>query len=144
MQLNYDKLDTAAPERARSLVVDILEEERAKHAGDDSELQDLLKDAGEITLAAVTLAFGHKGDGNGVKTSTVTVAAAQENIDDLFATARRQLGEGLHLAYLRARVNAAGAQIANQAKLELHSLLINGVRATALPRRAERSSVATT
>lgn len=121
--LNYDKLDTTAPERARQLVVDILEEERAKRAGHDGELQGLLKDAGEITLAAVTLAFGHRGNGNGVKTSTITVAAAQENIDDLFATARRQLGEGLHLAYLRTRVDAAGAQIANQAKLELYSLL---------------------
>jgi type III restriction enzyme len=49
------------------------------------------------------------------------VAAVSENIDDLYAQAGRKLGEGLHAAYLKARV-AAGAKPA-QAKLELATLL---------------------
>ncbi len=120
--LNYDKLDTTAPDRARTLVVDILEEERSKRSGDDGDLTDAVKSAGEISLAAVRLAYGHS-NGDTTRTSTVTIAAAQENIDDLFAAARRQIGEGLHLEFVRRRIDADGAHIANQAKLELFSLL---------------------
>lgn len=125
--LNYDKLDITAPDRARRLVVDILENERTKRSGDGGELAEAVKSAGEISLAAVRLAYGHS-NGDTTRTSTVTIAAAQENIDDLFAAARRQLGEGLHLEFVRRRVDADGAQVANQAKLELFSLLkIEGV-----------------
>lgn len=118
--LNYDKLDTEAPSRARNLVVEILEEERDQYAAAGA-LDDAVKSAGEISLAAVRLAYG--GSGDAVVASTVTVAAAQENIDDLFAVARRQLGEGLHLEFVRRRVEADGIRAANLAKLELFSLL---------------------
>lgn len=118
--LNYDKLDTSAPGRARNLVVEILEQERDQYAA-TGDLDDAVKSASEISLAAVRLAYG--GSVDSVQASTVTVAAAQENIDDLFAVARRQLGEGLHLEFVRRRVEADGIRAANLAKLELFSLL---------------------
>jgi type III restriction enzyme len=122
--LNYDKLDNDAPDRARKLVVDVLEDERKKRSGKKDDLPRLVADAGEIDLAAVRLAFGvSNGEEGEIKTSTVTIAAAQENIDDLCAVARRTLGEGLHLEYVRRRIDSDGSQMANRAKLELYSLL---------------------
>src|SRR5205814_9255734 len=46
---------------------------------------------------------------------------ARKNIDDLFNAAGRQMTEGLHLAFLKERVDDAGSSA--KAKLELFALL---------------------
>jgi type III restriction enzyme len=116
--LVYDKLDTEAADRFRTLVVSTLDKER-KRLEKTTAFKKALKERGHIDLRGVRIAYGVE-DGDAAE-SVEAVVAVSANIDDLYAQCGRKLGEGLHAVYLKARV-AAGAKT-TQAKLELATLL---------------------
>lgn len=115
--LVYDKLDAGAAERFRELVVSTLDAER-KRLEKTAGFKKALKERGQIDLRGVKIAYAVEGD---VEESVEAVVAVSANIDDLYAQCGRKLGEGLHAAYLKARVAAGGKP--TQAKLELATLL---------------------
>ncbi len=118
--LAYDKLDKEAPERFRGLVVSTLDHER-KRLQKTTAFKKALDERAEIDLRAVKVNYRAGGDGIADE-SFEAVAAVSQNIDDLYAQSGRKLGEGLHAAYLKARVAVAMVK-PTQAKLELAMLL---------------------
>ena len=116
--LTYDKLDEAAADRFRTLVVSTLDNER-KRLEKTREFKKALKERGQIDLRGIRVAYGVE-DGD-VSESVEAVVAVRANIDDLQSASGRKLGEGLHAAYVKARVAAGGKPA--QAKLELATLL---------------------
>jgi len=80
-----------------------------------------LKERGEIDVRGVKVRYGVEGTPD---ESLEAVAAVSRNVEDLFSQCGRLLGEGLHTAYLKARVaSAKGSAKSSQAKLELAALL---------------------
>jgi type III restriction enzyme len=80
-----------------------------------------LKERAEIDVRGVRVVY-RGGTEETSEESFEAVAAVSQNIDDLYAQAGRKLGEGLHAAYLKARV-ATGKIKPSTAKLELAALL---------------------
>ena len=132
--LAYDKLDKDAAERFRELVVSTLDKE-LKRLERTVAFKKALKERGQIDVRGVRIAYGVE-DGD-VSETVEAVVAVSANIDDLYAQCGRKLGEGLHAAYLRARV-AAGAK-PTQAKLELATLLDNEKTTRLLEEEAGRT-----
>jgi type III restriction enzyme len=128
--LAYDKLDPEAAERFRELVVSTLDGER-KRLEKTVVFKKALKERGQIDLRGVRIAYAVEGE---VAESVEAVVAISANIDDLYAQCGRRLGEGLHAAYLKARV-AAGAK-PTQAKLELATLLDDDKSSKLVERKA--------
>jgi type III restriction enzyme len=118
-QLAYDKLDPDAPERFRTKIIALLDAERARLSMGDN-FQQLLTNSGQVDIRAITVAYGQEAEATITSQSLSLIA---ENIDDLHAQSGRQLGEGLHGAYLKARVAADGSLTPAQVKLELCALL---------------------
>lgn len=118
--LVYDKLDVTALDIFRALIVSTLDSERMrleKSAG----FKQALKERSQIDVRGVRVRYRVEGI---PKESVEAVAAVSQNIDDLYAKCGRKLGEGLHAAYLKARVAAANGSVKPaQAKLELATLL---------------------
>jgi type III restriction enzyme len=116
--LAYDRLDAKAFETFRALIVSTLHSERRrleKTAG----FKQTVKERAEIDVRAVRMRYGV---GAIPEETLEAVAAVSQNIEDLYAQCGRKLGEGLHAAYLKARV-AEGSVGPPQAKLELATLL---------------------
>lgn len=118
--LVYDKLDKGAAERFRTLVVSTLDAER-KRLEKSPAFKKTLKERAEIDLRGVRVVYRGGGEEKPEETEEA-VAAVSQNIDDLYARTGRKLGEGLHAAYLKARV-ATGRVKPRTAKLELATLL---------------------
>jgi len=117
--LAYDRLDREALERCRDLIVSALDEER-KRREKTAAFKKAVKDRAEIDVRGVKVKYRA---GEGIPDESFeAVAAVNENINDVYAQSGRKLGEGLHAAYLKARVAAGGVKPA-QAKLELATLL---------------------
>ena len=88
----------------------------------------LVDEAGEVEIRRRRVAYAVASDeepdqpeASPAVLTAIKTAIADENVDDLFAEAGRQLGEGLHKEYLRSRV--ASGLPARDAKLELYSLV---------------------
>ncbi len=118
--LAYDKLDKEAAELFRALVVATLDTER-KRLEKSSTFKKTLKERAEIDMRGVKVVY-RGGDEEKSEETAESVAAVSQNIDDLYAQASRKLGEGMHAAYLKARV-ATGKVKPRTAKLELAALL---------------------
>jgi type III restriction enzyme len=118
--LTYDKLDPGAAEQFRELVVSALDTER-KRLEKNASFKKTLKDRAEIDVRGVSVVYRGGAEGPPDE-SFEAVAAVSQNVDDLYAQAGRKLGEGLHAAYLKARV-ATGKIKPSTAKLELAALL---------------------
>jgi type III restriction enzyme len=117
--LAYDKLEAEAHEGFRDLIVSLLDEERLRQAK-TAAFKKALKERAEIDVRGVKIKY--RAGEDIPDESFEAVAAVAENIDDLYTQSGRRLGEGLHAAYLKARV-ATGKVRPAQAKLELATLL---------------------
>jgi type III restriction enzyme len=118
--LAYDKLDGEAIENFRALAVSTLDNER-KRLEKTRGFKRALKERAEIDVHGVTVRYGVEGI---PEESYEAVPAVRQNIDDLYVQCGRKLGEGLHVAYLKARIAATkGSLKPVQAKLELATLL---------------------
>lgn len=118
-QLAYDKLDPQAPERFRTKIVSLLDAERGRLSA-DTDFQQLLANSGQVDVLAITVAYGQRAEAT---IASQSLALVSENIDDMHAQSGRKLGEGLHGAYLKARVAADNSLTPAQGKLELFALL---------------------
>jgi type III restriction enzyme len=116
---------------ARSMVITIFEEERARLEG-SVLFESVVKDSGVIDLRGVEYAYGVSATAE----STRQVPVSQDNIDDLFAEAGRKVGEGLHKAYWKARAAAEPSSAKRTAKLELFALIHDRPTAERVEREA--------
>jgi type III restriction enzyme len=125
--LTNDKVEPGALADARKFVLDALESERKKKARTKA-FKEAVKNTTQIGVRGVTIQTPIAGeedvDNEALEESFNQVAAAAENIDDVYRTCGRRLGEGLHKQWLKARV-AAGAT-PTDAKAELYALLADG------------------
>jgi len=116
--LAWDKLDTSAPKRFTTELVDVLLAERSKVAS-TKDFKRRVADAGTIDVRVVTVGYGESETRDEQRSQLAAVAA---NVDHAFAECGRKLGGGLHAAYLTAQADASGAPVA-EIKLELYALL---------------------
>ncbi|MDQ2631118.1 MAG: DEAD/DEAH box helicase family protein [Actinomycetota bacterium] len=144
--LAYDGLDAEAPERFRKKIVEILGSERERLVG-DADFQQALAKSQEVDIRRLTVSVIGEGE---AESSVGSMALVAENVEDLHAQSARKLGEGLHGAYLKARVGSAESPSPAQVKVELFALLENPdtigrleteageeFKAAEVPRRAE-------
>ncbi len=133
--LSYDKLDTGAFEAFRKLVVSTLDDER-KRLAKTADFKKAIKEGARIDVRGVNVAYGvETEEDEELDESFEAVAAVSRNIDDLHAQSGRKLGEGLHIAYVKARV-ANDSIKPGQAKLELAALLDDAKTTKALEDKA--------
>jgi type III restriction enzyme len=123
--LSETSLEAAPVKEYRQTLVAELLAERKRLAKDKAFLK-LVDESGALEVLRRRVAYGiHDGAGSIGEARSAVIA--DENVDDLFSEAGRQLGEGLHKEYLRSRVGEGAPP--RQAKLELQALLAaNGVR----------------
>jgi type III restriction enzyme len=128
--LAQDKIDAKADDTLRAFVVKGLEKERNRLKGTAAYKAAVAKVAQvsvrEHQVALAATATTGAGAANGATSTngeggSVTLDIAAQNLDDIFDSCGRTLGEGLHLAFVKTRVDA-GEQLA-QAKLELFAAL---------------------
>ena len=103
-----------AREIARDSLLAVLREERLAR-GSDQSFRQLLDAGGTIRLSVLTYAADNAVEG------TIQVEASDENVRDLSDAIGRRTREGLHLAYVKMRIEADGVD-ARTAKLELAAL----------------------
>lgn len=116
---------TPVKEYRQALVADLLAER--KRLASNKEFKKLVDESAVLDVIRQRLNYG-AGTGSKTVSAAKSAVIADENVDDLFNEAGRQLGEGLHKEYLRSRVGEGAAP--RQAKLELYALIsANGVRA---------------
>lgn len=123
--LTNDKIEPGALGAARKFVLDLLEAERKKKARTKA-FKDTIASSSQIGVRQVSIATPIAGDDiddPDLEESFNDVAAAAQNIDDVFRACGRKLGEGLHKLWFKARV-AAGAT-PSDAKSELFTLLLD-------------------
>jgi type III restriction enzyme len=129
--LSQDKIDVKADHTLRAFVVKQIAKERTRLKNTVGYKATIAKAAQvsvrehQIALAA-TPAVG-AGDGTASSAGTngnglVSLDIAEQNLEDIFDSSGRALGEGLHLAYVKARVGAGGASLP-EAKIELFGVL---------------------
>lgn len=116
-ELVYDEIDKKALERSRKLIVDTLLAEYEGRA-ESEDFKAVLEGADDVDLRALEYAYGTTETR---ELTGQTATLARKNIDDLFAATGRLMTEGLHLAFLKKRVDGAGGSA--KAKLELFALL---------------------
>jgi len=133
--LTYDKLDGQALETFRALLVSTLDSERNR-LEKTAPFKQALKERAEIDVRGLKVRYRVEGI---PEESFEAVAAVSQNIDDLYAQCGRNLGEGLHAAYLKARVLSTRGRVKPaQAKLELATLLDDEKTAKTLEHKAGR------
>ena len=119
--LTHDNLDSGAQERFKSVVVSTLNKER-RRLERTTDLTRQITLSPQINLRAVTVQYASDAP---QEEAIETVAALARDIDDLHNESGRKLGEGLHMAYLKARVDSPRSSVSpSRAKLEL-ALLLN-------------------
>lgn len=120
-ELAYDKIDKNALETYRTRLVSLLTEEREKRKG-TKQFKDALSEAGRLDVRRVGVMYGRDGE---LSVEEMQLDVATKNVDDLYAQAGRLLGEGLHAAYVKTRIESARGKQRSlaAAKKELHALL---------------------
>jgi type III restriction enzyme len=132
--LTYDKLDPTAFESFRQLVISTLNEER-KRLAKTAAFKKAIKEGAQIDVRGVKVTYGVESEDEELDESFEAVAAVSRNIDDLHSQSGRKLGEGLHIAYVKARVSSNSIK-PGQAKLELATLLDDAKTAKKLEDKA--------
>lgn len=121
--LTNDKVEPGALATSRKFVLDLLEAERKKKAR-TTAFKDQIASSSQISVREVTMTTpiaGEDIDDPLLDESFNEIAAAAQNIDDVYRACGRKLGEGLHKHWLKARV--ADGATPTQAKSELFALL---------------------
>jgi type III restriction enzyme len=133
--LAQDKIDAKADATLRAFIVKLIEKERNRLKRTKA-YQNVVAQAAQVSVRQVQIAVGGAlavtpaaadADGNnGSTTNNATAVAldvAEQNLDDIFDSCGRQLGEGLHVDYVRSRAAATTAPSPTEAKLELFAVL---------------------
>jgi type III restriction enzyme len=124
-----DKIDDKADATLRAFIVRELEKERnrikasAAYKAAVAQAAKVSVREHQVALAATSSAAGvtnGSAASNGAA-GAVSLDIAAQNLDDIFDSSGRALGEGLHLAYVKKRVDA-GVSL-TEAKLELFGVL---------------------
>lgn len=124
--LAHDEIDPEAPEKATKAVLSELRGEYRKRKN-TSAFKALVEDKAKVKVQAVNFIIG---DATTTEGELTELAISPENLDDIFEAAGRKVGEGLHKAYWRSRVDEnSGAK--ESAKLELVALCFLEVDAIA-------------
>ena len=114
--LAANEIDEDAPDKATEVVVRAILEERGRLAGSGT-FAKALDEHGQLDIRVVD--FGYE---KGTRTRTRSRTVSDENIDDLFAAAGRRIGDGMHLAFWRARCGKDDS-LRRQAKIEAAVIL---------------------
>jgi type III restriction enzyme len=132
--LAQDKIDAKADDTLRTFVVKQLEKERNR-LKNTATYKAALARAAQVSVREVQIAVGvaaapaSAGATNGSTSTngaeTVSLDVAEQNLDDIFDSSGRTLGEGLHVAFAKSRVAPPGGVSLTQAKLELFAVLNN-------------------
>jgi hypothetical protein len=101
----------------------------------DEAFQQALSEEGRIAVDVVTEYHKQRRDEN-----TVYVTASVENVRDLTDAIGRRMREGLHLAFVRTRVESDGVGV-QDARLELAALYRDGSAQEKVLRRASYFAV---
>ena len=135
-QLNLDKLDRAALEEAKSVLISSLEKSRG-HLRASDEFAHQLEKAGTIKVKSLTFRFGSAIPVDDEK--TIELALTRENIEDVFERCEKMIApsEGLHMEYWRRNEQEHGGD-QEKIKLELFLLLQDGVAVAELHEAARR------
>ena len=110
-------LSTGTAEAAQSLVVDHLLSARQSALTRDSSFADKVAGMAEVTVRGLSVTIGGETEEEGI----TKIRLHEANLQDLFAFCDKRLGEGLHLEFVRRRVD--GGSTADDAKRELLVLL---------------------
>jgi len=114
---NDDIVKNAVAE-ARQLVVEVLREARVK-SEKSTTFHNVVREGGVLDLREVAYAYGLET----YEESRLKIPVTQENIDDLFASAGRKLGDGLHKTYWKSRAEEDISTSKRRGKLELVALV---------------------
>lgn len=121
-RLSTDGLYPDAPDRAKALLTDVIDAAHRRCCDTDA-YKAIVNENDVLDLRLVSYLFG---EDFAADSKTHQIPVSPENIDDLFETAGRKVGEGLHKEWWRKRVDAVeaatGKPEARRAKLELVAL----------------------
>lgn len=116
--LAIDEIDLGCVDTATDLILESLledfEELSAQH-----DFRGILTETAEVDIRAVDLLYGTD---EVREAALASIPLVKKNIDDLFSSAGRRLGEGLHLTFVKRRVKASDDPVA-RIKIELFVLL---------------------
>ena len=127
--LSQDKIDDKADATLRAFIVRELEKERSR-IKTSAAYKTAVAQAAKVSVrehqVALAATSGAAGATNGSAATSgsagvVSLDIAAQNLDDIFDSSGRALGEGLHLAFVKKRVEA-GVSL-TEAKLELFGVL---------------------
>jgi type III restriction enzyme len=122
--LANDEIDPLALEKAQALILDTLETSRRRLRGRMRKLVTAIQKA-DLVETRIAVGVTAEPDHEETPTSAVhSIRLVEQNILDLFADAGRRLGAGLHVAYLRSRLDGKRPPSATVARAEL-CVLIN-------------------
>jgi type III restriction enzyme len=122
-------LKDGARDLAQVALINVLRQEVSDRQTDEA-FQQALSEEGRIAVDVVTEYHKQARDEN-----TVYLAASSENVRDLTEAVGRRMREGLHLAFVRTRVESDGLSV-QDARLELAALYRDGAAHEKLMRRA--------
>lgn len=129
--LANDEIDADAPEKSIGKLLGVLRDEYER-LKDTARFRSIIEEKGKLEVRAVEWRMWTDLDG---EAETIELDISAENVDDLFEAAGRKLGEGLHKAWWKARVqDEPGAK--TKAKLELFALCDD----PAVPRKFESAA----
>jgi type III restriction enzyme len=115
--LAHDEIDEKATDKAAKKLLDTLRAEYGRRKN-TTAFKALIEEKAKVRVRAVNFTIGDATTSEG---ETVELVISPENLDDGFEAAGRRLGEGLHKAYWRSRVEE-DASLKEKAKLELIAL----------------------
>lgn len=128
--LDQAELTTGSLRSARMFVIGQLLDARDSKLRMDDRFQRQVAGMAEVTIRGLAFSLG----GEAIEENEVRVRLAEANLQDLFVLCEKKLGEGLHVEYVKSRVDE-GAQ-ADSAKRELLVLLSDEVLRDHLERLA--------
>lgn len=129
--LAQDKIDAKADNTLRGVIVKEIEKERNRLKS-TAAYKAAVAQAAKVSVREQQIALGagstpSPGPMSGTSPTngrrSVALAVAEQNLDDIFDSCGRTLGEGLHLAFVKARVGSSTGISLTEAKLELFGVL---------------------
>ncbi len=130
--LANDQIEADGPEKATDTLLEVLRAEYDK-AKNTERFKQIIERKGKVTIQAVAWRVG---DMEASDADVLELDMASENIEDLFETAGRKLGEGLHKAWWKSRASSDPVT-RTTAKLELFALSLDPTVARQLETTAQ-------
>jgi len=117
LRLSLDKLRPNAPDQALALLLEVIDRE-FERVKDTPAFKAIVDERSTLDIHLVSYLYGDDAAGPG---QAQQIAVSPENIEDLFETAGRKIGEGLHRDW-RTKRAADGTVDPRNAKLEFVAL----------------------